>query len=148
MKHYQFSLETLLSFRRDAERRSALLLSEAVNSVKSIDQKIKEQNDRKNYAFTKTCNTLELMRLRENIWHASVNQIKHLKNIRENAAEKLEKAQANYNEAYRNRQSLERLSNKRKIEWNKKRRKRQEIILDDLSGRMKLNSGQDGGSIK
>ncbi len=126
MKRFQFSLETLLSLRREREQESEIILASAVGSLVSIENRIIAARDAGENAFLTGGISIEELRARDSLWMKSLGDRKALEQPRKEASQMVDEARNVYAEAHSKRAALDKLKDKRKDQW-KLRAKQEEI---------------------
>jgi len=126
MKRFQFSLETLLSLRREREQESEIILASAVGSLVSIENRIIAARDAGENAFLTGGISIEELRARDSLWMKSLGDRKALEQPRKEASQRVDEARNVYAEAHSKRAALDKLKDKRKDQW-KLRAKQEEI---------------------
>ncbi len=146
MTQFQFSLETLLSLRREQEQECEIALSRAVGRLVNIEKQIEDAAKKGEEVFLAGGNTLELLRLRENVWQKSRQDIQKLQEPREEARQQVSKERHVYRQAHAKKMALEKLREKRKEEWKIKIKREEIKQLDEVAkgaaARMKLRGGE------
>jgi len=126
MKRFQFSLETLLSLRREREQECEITLASAVGSLLSIENRIEEARIAGENAFKPGGVSLDDLRARDRLWMKSLGDRKALEQPRNEASTRVDKARDVYTVAHSERAALDKLRDKRKEQW-KRRLKHEEI---------------------
>jgi len=147
MKRFQFSLETLLSLRKEKEQECEIVLASAVGSLAVIDSRIEAARAAGNSAFQSEDFSLDALRARERLWVKSQSDRKALEKPRQQAVKKVDEARKLYTEAHSDRAALDKLREKRKDQW-KFRSKQEEIKrLDETAkgaaARYRLTGGEE-----
>ena len=145
MKRFQFSLETLLTLRREEEQEREIALASAVSSLISIDMKIEKARQAGEKAFSTESLSIEGLRARDLLWLKSVDDRKALEEPRREAAKRVDEARILYTEAHSRKAALEKLREKRKEQW-KIQSKREEIMrLDETAKGAEVRRRLTGG---
>ena len=113
MKRFQYSLETLLSLRKEREQECEMALAFAAGKLADINNRIEAALLTGNNAFMGGVITIDDMRLRDRILLKSVNDCKALEKPRLEASEKVDEARTIYADAHSQRAALDRLREKR-----------------------------------
>ncbi len=147
MKRFQFSLETLLSLRREREQECEIVLASAVGSLVSIDIRIDAARDAGEKAFLTQGFSIDELRARDSLWMKSLGDRKALEQPRKEASKSVDEARKVYAEAHSKRAVLDKLKDKRKDQW-KFRAKQEEIKrLDEtakgVAVRRRLTGGEE-----
>jgi len=147
MKRFQFSLETLLSLRKEKEHECEIILASAVGLLAGIDNRIEAARAAGNNAFQGGDISLDTLRTRERLWVKSLNDRKALEKPRKEAMKKVDEARKMYAEAHSNRAVLDKLRNKRKEQWKFQSKQEEIKRLDETAkgaaARYRLTGGEE-----
>ena len=147
MKRFRFSLETLLSLRREREQECEIVLSSAVGQLVSIDNRIEAARLAGERAFQAEGVTLDALRARDRLWLKSLGDRKALEKPRSEAVLKVDDARSLYTEAHIKWSALDKLREKRMQQW-KARVKQEEIKrLDETAKGAVLRQRLIGGEV-
>jgi len=133
MKRFRYSLETLLSLRREREQECEIELANASSELMSVENRIESARIAGDRAFLITCANMNDMVARENLWLKSHNDQKALEKPRAEAAKKIENARVHYHDAHSRRVALDRIREKRLRQWRKKVKKEEINRLDETN---------------
>jgi len=133
MKRFRYSLETLLSLRREREQECEIELSIAMSELLNIENRIESALNAGDRAFLVACMNVNDMLARENLWLKSINDRKALEKPRTEAAHRVENARIHYQDAHSQRIALEKIRDKRLGQWRKKVKREEINRLDETS---------------
>lgn len=133
MKQFQFSLETLLSLRREKERVCEIALAQRVGELHRINARIEAARRIGMEAFEYSMHSLDDLILREGRWNKSMNEEKALESSKIGAIRKVDEAREKYNEAHALKLSLERLKDKQLARWRQKVQREEIKRLDETA---------------
>lgn len=133
MKRFRFSLETLLTLRKEKEQECEIALASAVGELSSIDRRIAEARRHSEEVFMAGGRSLEDMRNREAVMRRASTVIESLQEPRELASGKVDVARHAYNEAHSQRAALDRLREKRREQWKADVRREEIRQLDETA---------------
>lgn len=133
MKRFRFSLETLLSLRKEREQECEIVLASAAGKLAVIDRRIETARKDGDSAFLAGGLTLEDLRARDRLWLKSVNDRKAMEQPRMEALEKFVDARAVYTEAHSQRAALDKLREKRMEQWKFKAKQEEVKRLDETA---------------
>ena len=134
MKRFRFSLETLLSLRREREQECEIALAVVTGRLATIDNRIERARLAGDNAFMAGGVTIDELRARDRLWMKSVSDRKALEQPRIEASMKVDDARIVYSEAHSQRAALDKLREKRIEQW-KFQAKREEIKRLDETAR-------------
>jgi flagellar biosynthesis chaperone FliJ len=147
MKRFQFSLETLLSLRKEKEQECEIALAVASGELMMVEKRAEEARRAGESAFLAGGRTIEDLRTRDLLWLKSVNDVKALEKPRKEAAAKTDEARKKYTEAHTQRAALDRLRDKRFGVWKKQVKKEDVKRLDEVAKgsvvRLRLTGGDE-----
>jgi len=147
MKRFRFSLETLLSLRREKEQEREIALAAATGRLVDIDRRIAAARAVGERAFSEIDGDLDALRLREALWAKSVNDQRALQEPRRDAASDLEAAREAYAEAHSERAALDRLKQRRREQWKKQVRRDEIRSLDEAAKGTAARKRLTGGDL-
>jgi len=147
MKRFQFSLETLLSLRKEKEHECEIVLASAVGSLAAIDNRIEAARQAGNNAFQTDGLSLDALRVRERLWVKSQSDRKSLEKPRKEAMKKVDEARKMYTEAHSSRSALDKLREKRREQWKFQSKQEEIKRLDETAkgaaARYRLTGGEE-----
>jgi len=147
MKRFQFSLETLLSLRKEKEHECEIVLASAVGNLAAIDSRIEAARKAGNNAFQSENFSLDALRARERLWVKSQSDRKALEKPRKEATKKVDEARGMYTEAHSRRAALDKLRDKRKEQWKFQSKQEEIKRLDETAkgaaARYRLTGGEE-----
>ena len=117
MQRFRFSLETLLTLRKEKEQECEIALAAAVGELASIDRRIADARRHSDEVFLAGGRSLDDLRTREAVMRHASGVIDSLKEPRELASGRVDVARQAYNEAHSQRAALDRLREKRRDQW-------------------------------
>jgi len=133
MKRFQFSLETLLSLRKEQEQECEIVLALAVGTLTSINRRIEAARRAGDNAFLSGGSSIEELRSRERLWLKSLGDCKALEQPKQEASRKVDEARDVYTEAHVKRTALDKLREKRKDQWKFKMKQEEIKRLDETA---------------
>lgn len=133
MKRFQFSLETLLSLRKEREQECEIALASAAGKLTLIENRIEEARSAGENAFSVDVVTLDDLRARDLLWMKSENDLRALEKPRSEAAVKVDDAQKIYTSAHSERSALDKLREKRMVQWKFKAKQEEIKRLDETA---------------
>jgi flagellar FliJ protein len=145
MKRFQFSLETLLSLRKEREQECEIALAAAAGELAKIERRIEEARSSGDRAFSTEMSTLDDFRARDLLWMKSVKDCKSLEKPRQEAAGKMNEARKKYNRAHSERTALDKLREKRMEQWKFKVKQEEIKRLDETAKGADVRKRLTGG---
>lgn len=133
MKRFRFSLDTLLTLRREREQECEIDLARAVGKLAEIDRRINEAAAFGERAFAFRETGLESLRARERLWTKSVADLKALERPRRDAAAVVEEKRRVYAEAHSQWAALDKLRERMFEKWRTDMRKEEARLLDETA---------------
>jgi flagellar export protein FliJ len=147
MKRFRFSLDALLSLRREREQECEIALAHAVGKLAEIDGRIEQARLSGERAFEDREASLDALRARERIWAKSVADIKALERPRREAAAGVDESRQVYAEAHSQWAALDRIRELRFQEWRAEARKEEIRRLDETAGGAAVRKRLTGGDL-
>jgi flagellar export protein FliJ len=117
MKRFRFSLETLLSLRKEREQECEIVLASAAGKLATIENGIEAARLAGERAFSEGGSSLYELQARELLWMKSKNDRKSLEQPRIEATAKVDSARKIYSLAHSERAALDKLREKRMDQW-------------------------------
>lgn len=133
MKRFQFSLETLLSLRKEREQECEIALASAAGKLTLIENRIEAARLAGDGAFQADVVTLDDFRARDLLWMKSEKDRQNLEQPRSEAAGKVDEARTIYNMAHSERAALDKLREKRVVQWKFKAKQEEIKRLDETA---------------
>lgn len=133
MKRFLFSLETLLSLRKEREQECEIVLAIAAGKLAVIDNRIEAARLAGDNAFMTGGVTIEELRARDRLWMKSVSDRKALEQPRIEASIKVDDARNVYTKAHSQRAALDKLREKRMDQWKLKVKREEIKKLDETA---------------
>ena len=145
MKRFRFSLETLLSLKREQEQEAEIALAKAVGQLNLINKQIEEARGHGEQAFSVEASSLAALQIREARWRKSVQDLKNLEEPRRNAESRAASARAVYTEARSQTAAIEKLREKKHEQWRKASLREEIDRLDETAKGAAVRSRLTGG---
>jgi len=117
MKRFRFSLETLLSLRKERQQECEIALASAAGKLALIENRIEAARLAGERAFSEGGSSLYELQARELLWMKSKNDRKSLEQPRIEATVKVDSARKIYSLAHSERAALDKLREKRMDQW-------------------------------
>ncbi len=145
MRRFRFSLDTLLSLRREQEQECEIALAQAVGRLVGIEKQMEEARKKGEEVFLAGGSTLEALRSRERLWQKTRADIRKLEQPRMEAGEKVAEQRGIYNQAHARKMALENLREKRRKEWRLKMKREEINRLDEAAKGAAVRKNLQGG---
>ncbi len=145
MKRFQFSLETLLSLRKEREQECEIVLASAVGELAAIDRRIADARTYSDAVFMAGGTSLEELRARDAVVRHSSSVIEGLQEPRSVASGRVDDARKEYVEAHSQSAALERLKEKRREQWKFEARQEEIRRLDETAKGAMVRQSLTGG---
>lgn len=147
MTRFRFSLETLLSLRKEKEQECEIALAAAVGELAAIDRRIDDARSRNDSVFLAGGRSLEELKIREAVMNNTSSLVKSLEGPRQAASGNVDAARGDYTEAHSQRAALDRLREKRQEQWKADGRREEIRRLDETAkgalARKRLTGGDE-----
>ena len=146
MKRFRFSLETLLSLKKEKELEREILLARATGELAVLDRQISMLRDEGSRTFMKGAVDIDEMRARDLLFTRTTKQIVKLKVPREKAESKRIHARDEYAKAHAEAMALERVREKRFDQWRVLAKREEIKQLDEAAKGADIRRRLSGGS--
>ena len=146
MKRFRFSLETLLSLKKEKELEREISLARATGEVAVLDRRISVLRDEGSRTFMKGAVDIDEMRARELLFARTTSQIVKLAVPREKAESKRILARDEYTKAHAETMALERVREKRFGQWRILAKREEIKQLDEAAKGADVRRRLSGGS--
>jgi len=133
MKRFQFSLDTLLSIRKEKETESKIRLAQEIGRLYEIRQYINDAETTARTVFETSGSDIQNLRLRELVWQKAVQDIEKMRKPLGEAEKAVEKARKNYAEDHVKTNVLVRLKEKKYRQWKLNLKKEEIKTLDETA---------------
>ena len=133
MKKFRFSLDALLTLRREREQECEMELARAVGKLAEIDRRMQAAAEAGERAFAVRETGLDSLRARELLWTKSVADRKALERPRRDAAVAVEAKRRVYTEAHSQWAALDRLRESMFEKWRCEMKKEENRMLDETA---------------
>ena len=146
MKRFRFSLETLLSLKKEKEQEREIALARATGELAILDRQISELREEGSRTFMRGAVDINELRARELLFTRTTKQIAKLAVPRRKAESKRIHARDEYAQAHAETMALERVREKRFEQWRIRARREEIKRLDEAAKGADVRRRLSGGS--